>query len=85
MGNQPFRYRFDQRKDEWVHVALTWDLHELAYYIDGERVFHEERVNYEIPTGELWALPVGRMAFDDLRIYSVALDEAGIAALARGE
>ncbi len=85
VGDQRFRYRFDQREDEWVHVAMTWDLHELSYYIDGERVFHEERENYEIPTGEFWGLPVGTMAVDDIRIYSIALDEQRIGSLARGE
>ncbi|MGI5818222.1 MAG: LamG-like jellyroll fold domain-containing protein [Armatimonadota bacterium] len=85
VGNQRHSYRFDQRADEWVHVALTWDLHEVAYYVDGERIFNEERLNYEIPTGELWGLPVGRMAFDDIRVYSVALDADRIEALARGE
>ncbi|MFW6437383.1 MAG: LamG-like jellyroll fold domain-containing protein, partial [Armatimonadota bacterium] len=85
VGDQRFRYRFDQRPEEWIHVAMTWDLQELAYYIDGERVFHEERANYEIPTGELWGLPVGTMAVDDIRVYSVALEADRIAELAGEE
>ncbi len=83
MCNQPFSFSFADRAGDWLHIAMKWDLNSLAYYIDGKLVYNEKRINYEIPTGELWAMPQGAAEFDDVRIYSVALSDKRILDLAR--
>ena len=83
-GNQSVAYDFSQRPNEWIHVALKWDLQELGFYVDGELLHKEKRTHYEIPTGEIWGQPMDAAAFDDIRIYSVPLNNESIAALAEG-
>jgi hypothetical protein len=81
--NQPYNYAFAERIAEWVHIAMRWDLRELAYFIDGEKVYQAKRENYEIPTGELWGLSQGSSAFDEIRIYSIPLENEKILSLAK--
>jgi len=71
--------------DRWRHVALTWDLGEVGFHVDGELLAKQKRESLEVPTGELWALPQGVAAFDDVRTYSVVLPAAEIRSLAQGE
>ena len=82
--NQPYDYQLWNRIGEWVHIAIRWDLKEIAYYIDGKNVSKGKRLNFEIPTGELWGMPQESAAFDDIRIYSIPLSDQKIAALAKG-
>ena len=84
-GNQPFSYQLWDRIGEWIHIAMRWDLKELSYFIDGKRVYKGKRMNFEIPTGELWGMPQEAAAFDDIRIYSVPLTDQKIEVLAKGE
>lgn len=79
--NQPYNYAFGERIGEWLHIAMRWDLKELAYFIDGQNVLRAKRENYEIPTGELWGLSQDVAAFDDIRIYSTPLNSSEIKSL----
>ena len=84
--SQPFkmnRAAAGQTANRWRHVALTWDLQEVAFYVDGSLLTRQPRRSLEIPTGELWALPQKTAAFDDVRVYSVALPVEEIKALGR--
>jgi hypothetical protein len=82
--NQPFEYEFSSHNGKWVHIAMCWDLNELSYFIDGKNMYRAKRENYEIPTDELWGLSQNAASFDDLRIYSIPLDNKKILSLAKG-
>lgn len=83
--NQPYSYKLWDHIGNWVHIAITWDLKELTYYIDGKRVYNGKRVNFEIPTGEIWGMPQESAAFDDIRIYSIPLSDERITSLYEGK
>ncbi len=88
VSGQPHRFKLNRdangrAANRWRHVALTWDLREVAFYVDGVPLNRQPRHSLEIPTGELWALPQKTAAFDDVRLYSVALPLEEIQALGR--
>lgn len=76
-------YSFSNRPEEWIHVAVTWDLDETAVWVDGKLVQKAKRTHLEIPTGELWGQPMERAAFDDIRIYSFRLPDERIKSLSK--
>ena len=83
IGRHLTSYSFFNRREEWIHVAVTWNLKETAAWVDGKLVQKAKRTHFEIPTGELWGQPMERAAFDDIRIYSVALEDRRIRDLSK--
>jgi len=69
--------------EQWHHIAITWRMKGVAYYLDGRQVGSDTRedTNHMLPSGPI-ILQLGEAVFvDDLRIYSAALPAADIEAL----
>lgn len=77
---------------EWHHVGASWDaLKGLALFVDGECVARRDSVYDVVPATQFnlggdWAGNAnGDAAFDDVRLYPVALQGTHFAALMKGE
>jgi hypothetical protein len=82
-GGQKYALEPDKgQQRHWHHYAITWDLKQVAFYIDGREVKRFDRNTFEIPVGPICLNPMGLVAIDDVQVYSQPLSAEQLAKLA---
>jgi hypothetical protein len=76
---EKFDYDFSRKTtDQWHHVAVTWDLKEAVFFVDGKQIGRMKRPRLDPVCRDIQLTPMRRFDIDDLRIYSAPLSDSAI-------